>query len=49
MADTNDCDSDRSGALSLQEIKLWSTNALKIYLRVRHKSADGDFDELTAR
>ena len=35
--------------LPLKELKLWSTNALKVYLRVRNKSTDGDFEELTAR
>ena len=50
MADDESNDScDRSDALYLQEIKLWSTNALKVYLRVLHNSSDDDFDQLTAR
>ena len=48
MAESYDI-SDSGALLSLKEIKLWSTNALKVYLRVRNKDTDGDFAELAAR
>jgi hypothetical protein len=35
--------------LSIEDFKLWSTNALKAYLRVRKKKKNGSFDELVAR
>ena len=35
--------------ITLQQFKLWSTNALKVFLRVRNKKTDGDFEELVAR
>ena len=35
--------------LSIDDFKLWSTNALKVYLRVRNKKNNGSFDELVAR
>ena len=49
MASGSNGDKVEIGALSLQDIKLWSTNAVKVFLRVRHKSTEGDFDELAAR
>lgn len=35
--------------LSIEDFKLWSTNALKIYLNVRNKNNKGSFEELVAR
>ena len=35
--------------LSIDDFKLWSTNALKVYLRVRNKKNNRSFDELVAR
>ena len=35
--------------MTLEDFKLWSTNALKKYLFVRGKSNDGSFDNLAAR
>ena len=35
--------------LSIDDFKLWSTNALKIYLKVRNKKNNGSFEELVAR
>ena len=35
--------------LTLEDFQLWSTNALKAFLRVRKKKNDGSFDELVAR
>ena len=35
--------------LSIEDFKLWSTNVLKVYLRVRNKKNSGTFDELVAR
>ena len=37
------------GELSLENFKLWSTNALKSFLRLRKKSNEGTFEELVAR
>ena len=35
--------------MTLDEFKLWSTNALKVFLRLRNKKVNGSFDELAAR
>ena len=35
--------------ISLESFKLWSTNALKSFLRVRKKNNEGTFEELVAR
>ena len=35
--------------LTLGDFQLWSTNALKAFLRVRKKKTNGSFDELVAR
>ena len=35
--------------MTLDEFKLWSTNALKVFLRLRNKKINGSFDELAAR
>jgi hypothetical protein len=35
--------------VSLEEFKLWSTNAYKVFLRLRKKKTDGTFEELSAR
>ena len=40
---------DNSTTLSLQQFRLWSTNALKAYLRIRSRKTHGDFEELVAR
>ena len=34
--------------VSLEQFKLWSTNALKVFLRLRKKKTDGTFEELSA-
>ena len=34
--------------LSIDDFKLWSTNALEVYVRVRNKKNNGSFDELGA-
>jgi hypothetical protein len=47
MTSTNTIDMDST--LTLQQFRLWSTNALKAYLRIRSKTTDGDFEELVAR
>ena len=38
-----------SEELTIDYFRLWTTNALKAYLRVRKKKNDGSFDELVAR
>ena len=35
--------------LTLEDFQLWSTNALKTFLRVRKKKNNGSLDELVAR
>ena len=35
--------------LTLEDFQLWSTDALKAFLRVRKKKTNGSFDELVAR
>ena len=35
--------------MTLEEFKLWSMSALKVFLYVRKKSTMGSFDELAAR
>ena len=35
--------------LTLEDFRLWSTNALKVFLRVRKKKNNGSFEELVAR
>ena len=37
------------GKLSSTYFQLWTTNALKVFLRLRKKKTDGTFDELAAR
>ncbi|KAH3817671.1 uncharacterized protein LOC127882165 [Dreissena polymorpha] len=41
MADLND--------MTLDKFKLWSVNALRVYLSLRKKSITGNFDEIAAR
>ena len=40
---------DNLNKLSLADFRLWSTNNLKTFLRVRKKKNSGTFDELVAR
>jgi hypothetical protein len=35
--------------MTIEKFKLWSINALKVFLSCRKKSGDGTFDELAAR
>ena len=35
--------------ISLESFKLWSTNALKSFLRVRKNNDEGTFEEFVAR
>lgn len=35
--------------MTLDKFKLWSSNALKVYLSSRKKNVDGTFEELAAR
>ena len=48
---TSNADDDKSNLvkLSIDDFRLWSTNALKTFLRVRKKRNNGAFDELVAR
>ena len=40
---------DNLNKLCLADFRLWSTNSLKTFLRVRKKKNSGTFDELVAR
>ena len=40
---------DTVASLSFGDFKLWSINALKVFLRLRKKKTNGTYDELLAR
>ena len=42
----NDISNDN---MSIEDFRLWTTNSLKTFLRVRKKRNNGTFDELVAR
>mgnify|MGYP001211781919 CR=1 FL=1 len=49
-SNTADCvDTADSNGLSLNDFRLWSTNSLKTFLRLRKKRNNGSFEELVAR
>ena len=35
--------------MTLDDFKIWNTNALKVFFRLRNKKTNGSFDELAAR
>ena len=35
--------------MSFERFKMWTTNSLKSFLHVRHKSIEGSLDDLAAR
>ena len=46
---SNSVSGDNFVKLGLEDFRLWSSNALKTYLRLRKKKNNGSFDELVAR
>ena len=40
---------DTVPSLMLDDFKMWSINALKVFLRLRKKKTDGSYDELLPR
>ena len=40
---------DTVPSLMLDDFKIWSINALKVFLRLRKKKTDGSYDELLPR
>ena len=42
-------DNKNIGCLTLDDLKLWSSRALKVFLSLRGKPTTGSFDTLAAR
>ena len=40
---------DALGDMTLSKLKMWSVQALKVFLSLRKRSVTGDIDELAAR